>query len=125
MGHSGDEMVDMYWLPRQDSTVFFGDGMYQLSDGSFYGHTDVGFMRHMLFYGVFGELVGYASLIILMYVLYSIAIDTGMKLLKILSVSVLFLAVFFEVKGTSYNIFFQFISTIIFLAACERKYNHD
>ena len=43
-----------------DSDVFvFGTGMYSNDDGTYYMHTDAGFMRNILYYGVLGLLVNY------------------------------------------------------------------
>lgn len=51
---------DMYFLPSL-KTFLIGDGRYILPDGfSYYGHTDVGFMRSILFFGCIGCIVNYS-----------------------------------------------------------------
>lgn len=60
---------DMYYYPG-DKTLIFGDGMYVNSAGSYYGHTDGGYMRYVLFGGVFYQflvIVLYSSLLWLLY----------------------------------------------------------
>lgn len=50
--YSATHMVeDMYYMPKTD-TFLFGDGMYTNSNGSYYGHTDAGFMRLLLYGGI-------------------------------------------------------------------------
>jgi hypothetical protein len=44
---------EMYYeLPL--STIFFGDGLYTMSDNAYYGKTDSGYMRNFLFFGIGG-----------------------------------------------------------------------
>lgn len=51
---------DMYFMPSL-KTLIIGDGMYiEESTGRYYMHTDVGFMRAILYFGVFGCLLNYA-----------------------------------------------------------------
>lgn len=49
-GGSFDEAKNMYYLP-ETMTLFFGDGRHNTSEG-FYGETDVGYMRNILFGGI-------------------------------------------------------------------------
>ncbi|MDY9918634.1 MAG: hypothetical protein U2P89_07145 [Proteiniphilum sp.] len=46
---------EMYFLP-DFSTFFLGDGYYTNEDGSYYQHTDAGYMRNLLFFGIIGFL---------------------------------------------------------------------
>ncbi|MGK6353388.1 hypothetical protein [Parapedobacter sp. DT-150] len=63
---STDILSSMYF-PLKATTFLFGDGRYLTSDGSYYRYTDVGYMRHILYYGVPGQLllVGYQLLFFL------------------------------------------------------------
>lgn len=64
LGSSGDHLVDdMYFMPS-DHTLLFGDGKFVNNDQSYYGYTDAGVMRNILFYGLIGELLGYSSFIL-------------------------------------------------------------
>lgn len=50
---STDVLNQMYFSISSD-TLLFGDGKYLNSDGSYYMHTDAGYMRNFLFYGILG-----------------------------------------------------------------------
>ncbi len=43
----------MYFLP-ETKTVLIGEGRYTNEDGSYYMRTDAGYMRDILYYGIFG-----------------------------------------------------------------------
>ncbi len=54
---SSNHLIDrMYYLPTLE-TFFLGDGRYSNADGSYYGYTDAGYMRNILFYGILGFLI--------------------------------------------------------------------
>lgn len=53
---STDMLSDMYFAIDWH-TFIFGDGKYVNPDGSYYQHTDAGYMRNILFYGIFGTLI--------------------------------------------------------------------
>lgn len=46
----------MYFFPDSLKTWFIGDGIINSPDGSYYMHTDAGYMRFLLFFGFFGLL---------------------------------------------------------------------
>ncbi len=51
---SSDHLINQMYYSLPNETLLFGDGKYSNSDGSYYGHTDAGYMRNVLFYGVGG-----------------------------------------------------------------------
>lgn len=51
---SSDVLNDMYF-PISLDTMLWGDGKFMNEDGSYYMHTDAGYMRSVLFFGVFGQ----------------------------------------------------------------------
>lgn len=51
---STDSMKSMYFLPEL-KTLIFGDGRYYELDGSYYKHTDIGYLRCILYIGIFGQ----------------------------------------------------------------------
>ena len=53
----------MYFIPDSWMTVFFGDFRFLNSDGTYYGNTDAGFMRMMLFFGLLGSIFYYLSFV--------------------------------------------------------------
>ncbi|WP_370407935.1 hypothetical protein [Tenacibaculum dicentrarchi] len=51
---SSDHLNEMYF-PISDDTLLYGDARYTADNGkSYYKHTDAGYMRNTLFYGVLG-----------------------------------------------------------------------
>lgn len=50
--NSTDVLLDMYVFPQEVSTWLIGDGRITTSDGSYYMHTDVGFIRMIFFFGL-------------------------------------------------------------------------
>ncbi|GAA0540141.1 hypothetical protein [Chitinophaga japonensis] len=70
---STDVLSTMYF-PIGINTFLFGDGRYLMADGSYYLYTDAGYMRHILYYGIFGQLllVGYQLLFFLKPLLISL-----------------------------------------------------
>src|SRR5690606_3128578 len=51
---SSDKTLDMYVFPANMVTWFFGDGQFVNADGSYYKHTDVGFLRLIYYFGLIG-----------------------------------------------------------------------
>jgi hypothetical protein len=75
---STDVLSGMYF-PISWMTFLFGDGRYLMADGSYYRYTDAGYMRHILYYGIFGQLllIAYQLLFFLKPVVLSIAARPG------------------------------------------------
>lgn len=63
---STNELSKMYFMPA-DRTLFLGDGRYIASDGGFYGATDVGFLRLILYFGIFGAICFYSFFMLFFY----------------------------------------------------------
>lgn len=65
---STQHLESMYFMPH-DKTILIGDGLYTNLDGSYYMHTDVGFMRPLLYHGIFPlvfyYVVGFLPLLII------------------------------------------------------------
>ena len=96
-GSSGNATIkDMYFIPDQDLTIILGDGRYQNYDGSYYGHTDAGFMRNLLYWGICGELMFYIPLLMIVYELIKVN-------LKYEAIVIFFLFFIFEIKGDAYQ----------------------
>jgi hypothetical protein len=56
---SYNDLVSMHFMPNI-KTLLIGDGYYTEKDtGLYYMHTDVGYLRPTLFYGVFNLIIGY------------------------------------------------------------------
>ena len=91
---SFDHLVeDMIFMP-EDDTLVFGDGMYtEAGTNLYYGHTDSGFMRQILFWGIF--FTG-AMYLMCLFTLLIIRRSLGLKVMLLL------LCVIFEFKGECY-----------------------
>lgn len=65
---STNQLSTMYVHPSMQ-TFLYGDGYYTVL-GSYYMQTDVGYLRPLLFWGIFGEILYYGQLIPLIYGIY-------------------------------------------------------
>lgn len=97
LGNSSDIMMSMYFLP-DENTLLIGDGKFQEDDGHYYMHTDVGIMRHMLFYGIIGQSMGYLIYIILC--INWLMINKNDATNRWLIAGFIGLLIFGEIKGT-------------------------
>jgi hypothetical protein len=66
---STNELMKMYYMPPE-RTFLMGDGRYISENGGFYGATDVGFLRLILFFGVFGTIIFYCFFLLFFYLLF-------------------------------------------------------
>lgn len=58
-------LTTMYEIDASVYQLIFGEGLYTGSDGLYYKHTDVGFIRHLLFGGVTFVILGFVHLRVL------------------------------------------------------------
>ena len=76
------------------STILHGDGVYYNADGTYYGHTDAGYMRFALFFGLPISITIYA------FYTYFLWVIASMFVYRILVFSILFtLAFVLQIKG--------------------------
>lgn len=54
------EMLSNMYFTIDWQTFVLGDGKYINPDGSYYRYTDAGYMRNILFYGIFGTMILFA-----------------------------------------------------------------
>ncbi|HEJ9541414.1 TPA: hypothetical protein SMN08_002177 [Proteus mirabilis] len=62
---STEKLQGMYFLPNDTWTILFGDGKYTNIDNTYYMHTDAGYMRFMLYFGLFGSFIPYIGFILI------------------------------------------------------------
>lgn len=94
---STDSLLGMYFLPEW-KTILFGDGFYMDPiTGSYYMAVDVGFLRPMLFYGIFLTLIAYSIPVLLFFSLF--ILDKRNWILSALLILTMFV---FELKGEVY-----------------------
>ena len=115
-GSSGDKLVyGMYFMP-DDSTILWGDGRYENLDGSYYMHTDAGYMRITLYFGIIGALMIYASYLSLtIFALQNLRNDKVGRYIVMALLICFFIA---EYKGDAYPTFFGIVSVI---GLCGKK----
>lgn len=121
LGSSGDTLIeDMYYLPKEDYTIFLGDGLYINSDGSYYGHTDAGIMRNILFGGALGSALYYS----IYFYPVKLLNDMGNHILGItvFSAPLVIMMIFFEIKGNPIHLYFGVIYALIF--SCSIDYGN-
>ena len=53
---SSNQLLTMYVLPDTLTSLFIGDSRMLNPDGSYYMHSDAGFIRHLFYWGVLGSL---------------------------------------------------------------------
>lgn len=102
-------VTDMWFLPETE-TLLIGDGQYTTSSGGYYMNVDVGFLRPILFYGVFWTIVAY---LVFIFIILGIKKRFNQKFDKFgntIATIILLAVVFFEAKG---EIFYFAISLII------------
>lgn len=119
-GSSGDKLAyDMYFMPDFD-TLIFGDGKYLNGDGSYYMHTDAGYMRGMLYFGVIGLVFLYGVYILLC--LWGIYCSS--EVYKKYMCEVMLLLLFLEeYKGDGYELFFGVIFAIVLSCYVTNEHN--
>jgi len=72
VGRSSLDTLEKMYFPLTDTQILFGDGKYTGSDGAYYLHTDPGFMRFTLLFGLFPSLVIYCGFLWVMFNYYVI-----------------------------------------------------
>ena len=55
--NSSEGTLNMYIWPEKLSTWLIGDGQFVNNDGSYYMHTDIGYLRLIYYFGLFGTLI--------------------------------------------------------------------
>lgn len=113
----------MIFMP-ETNTLLFGDGYYTDIDGEgYYKSTDVGFMRPILFYGLFFTIIGYLSILIpiLNIIVESIREKEISKIF--MSISCLIALIAIEIKGEIFYRFLPLIAIYIILFEMEKKEN--
>jgi hypothetical protein len=104
---------DMYFLPEY-TTLLFGDGKYTSADGFYYMDTDSGFMRLMLYSGVFVQSIVYISLLALLISSTYSLIKTSKSGYSLMFFLLGFIFIFFEFKGEKFNDILAVILPIAF-----------
>ena len=100
------------------STLLFGDGRYAGINGGYYMSTDLGYMRAILYYGLFGFLFVVLLVAITLKTIPKIRKEAEYSMFAIMG----FIAfVVFEIKGECMGIFYP----VIFTLMCCTSYNYE
>lgn len=108
---SFDRLQEMNQVEISADTLIFGDGRYR-ENGHYYMNTDAGFVRNILFWGIFGGILSYG------FTLYSIIGLRKISKMMMLQLLITFLA--FEYKGAVY---YEFIPLAFVIMAAFRMPN--
>lgn len=92
---------DMYFMPEW-TTLLFGDGLYTNKSGSYYMHTDVGFMRLICYGGLTSLMLTYSIVFKLVYSMKRI--NSQKTFNRFLELSILLMLIL-EMKGECYQRF--------------------
>ncbi|WP_323945073.1 hypothetical protein [Aeromonas hydrophila] len=67
---SSDSLMERHLFWPNDKQLLIGDGIYYNSDGSYYGHTDSGFVRQALYGGLFYAI---SCIFVFSYIVYKVS----------------------------------------------------
>lgn len=124
---SSDSLKSLFFIPKE-STILWGDGKYLLSDGQYYMHTDVGYLRVLLYGGVIGSILFYSPFIYVSYLLFKTSSRVFGELLSfslLIFSSLLFVvnikgSIFFDGFNTQKMIFI-FVYSLIYIEVFFKK----
>lgn len=102
---SFDRLQEMTQVEMSSQTMLFGDGYYE-QNGEYYKQTDSGYIRNILFWGIFGAVLSYGLAIYGVIRLRNIS--------KLLLLQFLFIFLAFEYKGPVYYEFIPLLFVIEF-----------
>lgn len=106
----------MIFMPPT-KTFLIGDGYYD----NYYMLTDSGFMRPMLFYGIFFTIIGYLSILIPIIDMIIKSIKNKEKALGIMFLDFLIMLIIIEIKGEIFYRLLPLVVTYILLYERERE----
>ncbi|GHU16186.1 hypothetical protein FACS1894163_05050 [Spirochaetia bacterium] len=118
---SSDRLLEMYTSFPDFETMLHGDGRYLYSNGSFYMHVDVGFLRPLFFWGLIPTLLYYLLLILLLIpISYKLRKSDGSFLFLLCLIQL----TLFEVKGETLLKYFAILLPI-YLQMSYAKYKSN
>ncbi len=117
IGRTSLATLDTMYFFLSEQQMLFGDGMYTGTNGGYYLHTDPGFMRFTLFFGIFPSLFLYFSFIYIMFGYYLFN-RNHVKQLSILIISIIFLSFVYHYKGEliMFNVSYMKIIYFVFIS---------
>ena len=114
-GSSDIVLEKMIFIPSTE-TILHGDGYYTDIDGDgYYKSTDVGFMRPMLFYGIFFTVIGYLSILIPILSILRKGIKEKEKKKIVFALCWIIVLIISEIKGETFYRILPIICVYILL----------
>nr|WP_282554685.1 hypothetical protein [Providencia rettgeri] len=111
---STDKLKEMYFMPDKSSTILFGDGLYTTDNGYYYMNTDSGYLRFILYFGIFGSIIPYLAFIT--FCVYSLYLSKRInKNTRLFFVFIIIMTFILQYKGEVifYNIYYMKIVFIL------------
>ena len=97
---SSDGLLKMYDIKIKFDTFLIGDGFYiDKATGGYYMKNDIGFVRMILYFGIFGLITQYLTFVA---PLIGTIKQSKNSLLKMLSISLIIILLLFEMKGETW-----------------------
>ncbi|GAA5142159.1 hypothetical protein [Thalassotalea piscium] len=117
VGRSSLDTLDKMYFPLTELQILWGDGKYTGSDGSYYLHTDPGFMRFTLIFGIFPSLVIYFGFLWVMFNYYVIN-RPYVKNIGVLILAIIGLSFVYHYKGEliMFNVSYMKLIYFIFVS---------
>lgn len=113
--HSVQHNIDDMLFAPEFKTMLIGDGMYTNADNSYYMHTDLGFMRKILFWGL--------PITIISYILTVSSSRTLGKRFASIVIPFVCLFAIFEFKGETYQDLIPLMLSLGFLIKISQLFN--
>ncbi|WP_370398268.1 hypothetical protein [Tenacibaculum dicentrarchi] len=116
---STNTLMDMWDIRISLITFLFGDGWYITATGDYYRHTDVGYLRNILFGGI-----GY-FLLLFLYQVYLIKFLFRIKGYKILFCTILTYTLILQLKGETIGFLIMFqILLLLYVLSIRNILSH-
>lgn len=122
-GSSHTVLNEMIFMPSE-KTILFGDGYYtEVGTNSYYMHTDVGFMRQILFYGLIPTIMAYLMTLFPIIDIYINKKVSNYKEYFIFPILLTVQLIVFEIKGEIFYTMFPIILPFAILAIINNTKN--
>ncbi|WP_431427651.1 hypothetical protein ACRASQ_09805 [Bacteroides hominis] len=116
---SSNKMFDMYNFPEDIFTWLRGDGIIELEDGTYYMHTDIGFIRLIFFWGLPATILFY---IYRYYCIRTIYCSSNIFVLKSFAICYLAFEYICNLKGLVFGDSFIAFLLVYIVYFEKRKY---
>jgi hypothetical protein len=119
-GSSDWLLNEMYFFPSP-STILFGDGRYAGDGGGFYMKTDSGILRPVLFYGLLPFFSQFFIIFTVLFLIKKLGMYRKYNYWNIFIYSLLFILIFFTIKGEIYQSVIDIYLLLMFLLMTRNK----